>query len=337
MCPAKANPSPSPPAPPPRKKRLTQKEVQELEDRCGAALRFGDRKTLDKLPQLGFLTYGECVGIGHFSHVYEGMYQGRLPAAIKVIERGLDLVDQEIALLMALKGIPHIIQLYQVVNVQTKLLIFELVRGMTEDEFFDSISLPRFRFVLRCIFEALQGCHSRNIIHRDLTIGNILVSSDWSEVRIIDWGCATEVRPGMDPKSGSRTSRSIEMLMSYPNYGTASDIWAVGVFIFYVLTGGDIPLKSNASWETIVKLGGFFGTAGITEAADRLKIQIPKATARQLAEVQPKNVADFVAPESQGLVDPKLFDLMNQLFNMNMEARLTAEQALQHPFFADDQ
>jgi serine/threonine protein kinase len=166
------------------------------------------------LPVVDCLTFGACLGYGHFSHVYEGVYQGTVPAAIKVIERGSErTVDKEIDFLVRLRGKPHIVQLFEVIRVDSTLLVFELLKSISEDDFYAQVTLDRFRHILRCLLYALQSAHQCSIIHRDVKLGNILISADWQEVRLADWGCGCQLSERMEYLAGSRPLRSIEMLL----------------------------------------------------------------------------------------------------------------------------
>lgn len=295
---------------------------------------YGERKVLAELPKVDCLTYGECLGFGHFSHVYEGTYKKKYPAAIKVIERGSEkLVEKEVNLLKELKNLPHIIKLYDVINAENTLLVFELLKGISVQEFFDGVTIDRLRFVLQCILEALEGAHSHNIVHRDVKLGNILISPDWNDVKLIDWGCGSVIRDQMSSKAGSRTCRSPEMLLGFEEYGTHGDMWSVGVFIYFVLCGGEIPWKCPTTWETVVQLASFFGRRNIRELARRYNTEIPENVQENICSVKPQRLRKYYDPDMEHLQDPDLLDLMHKLFEINMNDRISASEALNHPFF----
>lgn len=317
-----------------RRKRVQEAPEAERDKEEPKPRGYGERKILEQLPKIDFLEFGECLGFGHFSHVYEGVYKKKYPAAIKIIERGSErLVEKEISLLRTLKGLPHIVTLYEVVNAENTLLVFELLKGLSTEQFFEQVTLDRLRFVLRCILEALAAAHANEIVHRDVKLGNILIAHDWSEVKLIDWGCGCPLRDKMSPKAGSRTCRSLEMLLGYDGYLTHGDLWSVGVFIYFVLCGGEIPWKCQTSWETVVKLASFFGRRNTLELANRYGVTIPEETVREIKEVKPQRLRRYYDETMEHLLDEDLIDLMHQLFNLDMETRISAEEALMHPFF----
>jgi serine/threonine protein kinase len=293
------------------------------------------RKILEQFPEIDGLDFGECLGFGHFSHVYEGVYEFECPVAIKVIERGSDsFIEKEIGLLRSLRGLPHIVQLYEVINCENTLLIFELFKGISFEDFFADVTLTRFRFVLRCLFEALDAAHTANVVHLDVKLGNVLIAPDWSDVRLIDWGCGAELTDDLPPKAGSRMSRSMEMLLGYPGFRDKADAWAMGALIFSVLCGGDIPWRCDSGWETLVIMAAFFGRKTILHLARKYGSELPEGFKEQVLAAERTRFEDSFAECTRDLQVPELIDLMKQLMNVRLDSRLTAKDALEHPFFA---
>jgi serine/threonine protein kinase len=269
--------------------------------------------------------------------VYEGTYESEA-AAIKVIERGSEhTVEQEVALLRRLRGLRHIVQLREVVSSDCTLLIFELLPGMSEEDFYGQLTVARFRGVLRCLFVALRAAHRIGIVHRDVKLGNIIVSPDWRDVHLIDWGCACEVCDSMSPRAGSRPIRSVEMLLQDEDYGTAADMWAVGVFIFTTLCAGENPWRCNTGWETLVELAAFVRRRATIALAEHYGTDLPPEVVDNIWRAPKKRFVDCFAPQMKKLAVPDLIDLMERLFALRKDERLTAEQALQHCFLTAEQ
>lgn len=290
-----------------------------------------------ELPPIPSLTFGPCLGHGHFSHVYQGVYRETLPAAIKVIERGSErTVEKEIDLLTRLRGLPHIIQLYEVIRLDCTLLVFELMSDMDESAYYGGLTLDRFRHVLRCLLLALRSAHAAGIVHRDVKLGNILITADWSEVRLIDWGCGCVISDHMSHRAGSRSVRSIEMLLGYDGYGTAADMWAVGVLILTTLCGGEHPWRCETSWDTVVEITRYIGKHTLVELAKRYNTELPDDVAREVYGMGGKSVTQCFAHSMAKLRDPRLVDLMQGLIAVKLEERLGVDAALAHPFFGEE-
>lgn len=293
-----------------------------------------ERKVLDEFPQIESLEYGECLGFGHFSHVYQGMYQKKHPVAIKIIERGSErLVEKEVRLLNDLKGCKHIVQLYEVIHAESTLLVFELLNGIAPEKFMEELTVEKFRFVIRCLLEALKEAHAKEIVHRDLKLGNILIACDWSDVKLLDWGCGAYVKDELSPKAGSRTVRSPEMLMGYWGYGKKCDIWALGTFIFYVLCNEELPWKAKTALETITLMSRYIGYKTVLDMADKYKCEIPDDVVQAMEKERPEDLKEAFSRKMKHLRDPQLIELMHWLLTPDPELRPTAEEALQHTFF----
>jgi serine/threonine protein kinase len=287
-------------------------------------------------PAIDSLIFGRCLGSGHFSHVYEGIFRGHIPAAIKLIERGSErVVDKEIRLLLKLRNQPYIVQLYEVIRSESTLLVFELFPSLSIRDFFSQITLNRFRYVLRCLLIALRSAHQIGIIHRDVTLSNILISPNWQNVRLADWGCGSEISDHMSYRAGSRPLRSIEMLLHIQNYGSCGDMWAVGVLIFNVLCRGDLPWRCETGWETLVEIAGFVGRRATVKLARKYGAELPEDVLNDIYRVPRRKFSDCFAEPMKSLQEPELINLMEKLLEIRMEERLTAEEALGHSFFIE--
>jgi len=86
-------------------------------------------------------------------------------------------------------------------------------------------------------------CHQRGVIHRDIKLDNFLYEDDSesAELKLIDFGFATEVQPGkesMYSKLGTRSYMAPELWQSRRTpYGPSVDVWAIGVCAYMLLSG----------------------------------------------------------------------------------------------------
>jgi len=293
----------------------------------------GPRKIFDKLPQIEGLSFGQTIGSGHFSEVFEGIYNSQ-PVAIKLIERGSEkLISTEIQILNQLRGCPEIIQLLAVINDITTVLVFEIVKPISFESFIDQISPQSMRFVLRSLLEATQYAHKFGIVHRDIKFGNILISTDLKELKLIDWGCGTYISDEMSPKAGSRTVRSPEMLIGYKGYKFGGDSWAIGSFILFILCEGELPWKCRTSPLTLISLSKFFGSEKIKDIASRNGIELDSEIVNELSELPIESLSEKFSKRLFHLIEPDLMDLMNKLMEIDYAHRLSIEEALKHPYF----
>ncbi|KAG8507973.1 Calcium/calmodulin-dependent protein kinase type II subunit gamma, partial [Galemys pyrenaicus] len=152
------------------------------------------------------------------------------------------------------------------------------------------------------ILESVNHIHQHDIVHRDLKPENLLLASKCkgAAVKLADFGLAIEVQGEQQAWfgfAGTPGYLSPEVLRKDP-YGKPVDIWACGV-ILYILLVGYPPF-----WD---------------EDQHKLYQQI-KAGAY-----------DFPSPEWD-TVTPEAKNLINQMLTINPAKRITADQALKHPW-----
>ncbi|KAM7385348.1 hypothetical protein PAMP_001436 [Pampus punctatissimus] len=152
------------------------------------------------------------------------------------------------------------------------------------------------------ILESVSHIHQHDIVHRDLKPENLLLASKMkgAAVKLADFGLAIEVQGDQQAWfgfAGTPGYLSPEVLRKDP-YGKPVDIWACGV-ILYILLVGYPPF-----WD---------------EDQHKLYQQI-KAGAY-----------DFPSPEWD-TVTPEAKNLINQMLTINPAKRITADQALKHPW-----
>lgn len=200
-------------------------------------------------------------------------------------------------------------------------------------------------FVAYQIFRAVLFLHSADIVHRDLKPGNIAVSADY-DVKILDFGMARKCTAEDGRMTGyvvTRWYRAPElMLLGGTNYTPAVDIWSVGCILAEMLTvKGDPSCKDTGfgrilfrgadagrHLECIINVIGKPAPAYVARIKSEgvkwyLQSMVPDSVRKKMADM----------PYFQG-VDPTAVDLLEKIFVYEPEERITAEDALKHPYFA---
>eukprot|EP00931_Biecheleriopsis_adriatica_P003817 TRINITY_DN105577_c0_g1_i1.p1 TRINITY_DN105577_c0_g1~~TRINITY_DN105577_c0_g1_i1.p1 ORF type:complete len:547 (+),score=111.98 TRINITY_DN105577_c0_g1_i1:59-1699(+) len=192
----------------------------------------------------------ECKpGGGAFGTVVAGFSRSRKqPVAVKLLKSKVkpDSVFQEMDMLSAAQGCPHIIQFYGVfMDLSAKhskkswALVFEYHRKGSLYEYvvhgrllLEWEALP----FLHNLLSALKFLGSRNIFHRDIKPENLLVSSS-RELVLTDFGLAIHItnRTAMAQKVGSIGYTSPEMLLG-ENVGCHGDAFGAGVVMYFMLS-----------------------------------------------------------------------------------------------------
>lgn len=201
--------------------------------------------------RVGFYDIERTLGKGNFAVVKLGRHRiTKSEVAIKIIDKSqLDAVNLEKIYrevqIMKLLDHPHIIKLYQVM--ETKNMLYLVTEYAKNGEIFDylanhgRLSELEARRKFWQILSAVEYCHNRKIVHRDLKAENLLLDSSMN-IKIADFGFGNFYKPG-EPLAtwcGSPPYAAPEVFEGQQYEGPLLDIWSLGV-VLYVLVCGALP------------------------------------------------------------------------------------------------
>jgi serine/threonine protein kinase len=125
-----------------------------------------------------------------------------------------------------------------------------------------SFSHNEIRKIFWQIVKAMNYCHQKKIMHRDIKTSNILISDDCKTVKIADFGLARTYDLPLKTYTHEVVTiwyRAPEILLGQNQYGTAIDVWALGC-VFYELAHKKPLFSARTEIEQLMKIFKLLGT-----------------------------------------------------------------------------
>ncbi|KAJ6807529.1 putative CDPK-related kinase 3 [Iris pallida] len=263
---------------------------------------------------------GKEVGRGHFGNtcsarVKKGDLKGQV-VAVKTIPKAkmttpisIEDVRREVKILKALSGHKNLVKFYDACEDALNVyIVMELCEG---GELLDRILSRGGRYteddaklIVTQILSIVAFCHLQGVVHRDLKPENFLFSTsdENAPMKLIDFGLSDFIRPDerLNDIVGSAYYVAPEVL--HRSYSMEADIWSIGV-ITYILLCGSRPFWARTE-------SGIF---------------------RSVLRADP-NFDDSPWPT----ISPEAKDFVKRLLNKDYRKRMTAAQALTHPWLRDE-
>ena len=254
-----------------------------------------------------FYELGELLGEGGWGKVYSGTrLRDQTVHALKIIQKtDIDwkLLTREVGVLQQLEH-PNILQFHELILTPDEcVIVTELLSGgelYSRLVKLEKLSESAAHGVVKALLSAICYAHQRGIMHRDLKPENIMLVSDEDDcpIKIIDWGLAR-------PLSGSKRLSSDIGTPSYTapeilgtrEYGAKCDLWSIGVITFELLVGY-LPFDAFDC--------GFLATI------ERGEFQFKEDDWEEIS--------------------PSAKDLIRKLLNPDPDLRISAQEALGHPW-----
>ncbi|XP_033860270.1 serine/threonine-protein kinase MARK1 isoform X6 [Acipenser ruthenus] len=220
--------------------------------------------TTEEQPHIGNYRLLKTIGKGNFAKVKLARHilTGR-EVAVKIIDKTqlnptslqkfhMTLLSKQLfreVRIMKILNHPNIVKLFEVIETEKTLyLIMEYASG---GEVFDYLVAhgrmkeKEARAKFRQIVSAVQYCHQKRIVHRDLKAENLLLDADMN-IKIADFGFSNEFTIGnkLDTFCGSPPYAAPELFQGKKYDGPEVDVWSLGV-ILYTLVSGSLPFDGQ--------------------------------------------------------------------------------------------
>ncbi|XP_004940153.4 mitogen-activated protein kinase 15 isoform X2 [Gallus gallus] len=285
------------------------------------------------------------LGKGAYGIVWKAINRrtGEIVAVKKIFDAFRNRTDaqrtfREIMFLQEFGEHPNIIKLLDVIRAQNNKDIYLVFESMETDLHAVIKKGNLLKDIHKCyilyqLLRATKFIHSGNVIHRDQKPSNILLDADCF-VKLCDFGLARSLcqmdeeqsSPALTEYVATRWYRAPEILLSSRSYTKGVDMWSIGCILGELLLGK--PL--------------FPGTSTINQIEQILRV-IPAPSSEDIMVMQSDyraSIIDHMSSRQRVTLEEILpsstplpaLDLLKKLLVFNPDKRLTAEEALQHPY-----
>ncbi|KXZ47334.1 hypothetical protein GPECTOR_36g59 [Gonium pectorale] len=278
-------------------------------------------------------------GEGTFSEVLKAqcIKNGKY-VAIKCMKNHFDSLDQvnnlrEIQALRRLSPHANIIKLLEVLYDQPTgrlalvfelmdMNIYELIRGRRH-----YVAEERIKNYMYQLMKAMDHMHRNGIFHRDIKPENILIMDDC--LKLADFGSCRGIysKQPYTEYISTRWYRAPECLLTDGYYNYKMDMWGVGCVFFEIVSLFPLFPGTN-ELDQITKIHNILGTP-----PPELLAKMKKRSQHMDFNFPPKEGTGV--PKLIPHVNPECVDLIVKLLSYNPDERLSARQALRHPYFRD--
>ncbi|WFD31209.1 WD repeat-containing protein slp1 [Malassezia sp. CBS 17886] len=281
----------------------------------------------------------EKLGEGTYATVYKG--RSRLTNEIVALKDiHLDAEEgtpstaiREISLMKELRH-TNVVRLHDVIHTESKLmLVFEFMEQDLKRYMdvhgnrgaLDPASVRSFMFQL---LKGTAFCHENRVLHRDLKPQNLLINKR-GELKLADFGLARAFGIPVNTFSNEVVTlwyRAPDVLLGSRTYSTSIDVWSAGCIMAEMISG--VPIfRGRDNSDQLNQIIRILGTPD-EAAIKRILNDSPEIQYRPLPRM-PKVSFQQLYPK----VHPLALDLLDKLLQFEPAQRVSADEALRHPYF----
>ena len=306
---------------------------------------------LPKIQSPDEYTIVENIDGGKFSTVYKAYKTDpddetkKIDVALKVLlPYDIRKYLKEIKVLSNLDGKCNIVKFYGLVQdpvTHVFSIALEWVKMQKYQKIYPRMKIGDIRHFMRLFLEGLDYAHGHGIIHRDLKPGNLGIDMEGRTLKILDWGLAEFYQPGVriNPQAGTRAYLSPEQMIKYPYLDYSTDIWSAGLVFGMMLLSTHLVMPGQDNKEQIKNLAKLIGGQTVINLVGMLDMRMERELMHNVRMIPKEGFDPIVqkARERGREVPPDALDLLQKMLTPDFRYRISAHEALEHPFITGEQ
>lgn len=280
------------------------------------------------------------VGKGSFGVVYQAEWmEEKRVVAVKKVMQDRRFKNRELEVMLGMPPHPNVVELLHCFYSRGRggevylNLVLEFVRGTVfhvaklHAREKQPVPIELAKYYAYQTLSALDHLHRNGVCHRDVKPHNLLVRTDDHVLKLCDFGSAKPLVAG-EPNISyicSRYYRAPELIFGAAKYTTAIDVWSAGCVLAELMLGKPI-FAGKSSVDQLAEIVKVLGPPTHAEIMDM------NASPGSIKFPDVKRVKKLEVLEAKG-VGEDARDLLSKMLVYAPTARLTAREAMNHPFF----
>ncbi|MCO5583918.1 hypothetical protein L7F22_037835 [Adiantum nelumboides] len=247
-------------------------------------------------------------------------------------------LKREIKVLQTLFGGTNITQLLDIVRdplSRTPSFIFEYVHNTDAKVLYPGLTDFDIRYYIFQLLRALDFSHSQGIMHRDVKPSNVMIDHEQRKLRLIDWGLAEFYYPNKEynVRVASRYFKGPELLVGLQQYDYSLDMWSLGCMLAGMIFRMEPFFHGKDNTDQLLQIVQVLGSSELHDYLHKYQIELGENVSPSIEGQRKKTWSEFRTSANEHLVNPVVLDLLDGLLRYDHQERLTASEAMMHPYF----
>ncbi|KAM3182041.1 hypothetical protein ACTXT7_013196 [Hymenolepis weldensis] len=278
---------------------------------------------------------------GHYAidrPVFE--WKSRRFLKVKVFkEDNREKAEKEMRILRKLQGCPYVYTVFGHIHgfeLGKECIVHEHFSGSTWLDIFESIKSEDIQTYAYQMFSALNACHSLNIIHSCVKYLNLTINEVRKQLKLAGLEYALEHRDGnlYTTNDNDIYFKSPELLLHYKRYDYAVDMWAAGCILAGSIFHTKRIFNAKEDYKQLFKIANILGGKELLDSAKEYEISVGKELERNIRKFKGLGFQSLKKEYCEITATEEAIDLVEKLLIYDHKKRLTAKEALNHPYFS---